>query len=185
LWFERAPGKLGVGEPADRALGDARAVVGCVDEGHRVVVGGDDERVPDAQRHDLAVGAHADAIDRVVRLRRGLGGPAGAVPARRAAARGVKRVVVVVEEVPAGDVVDVAVAVGVGVVGEGGDQVRPVEERVRLLVARRLADARVARVVGNVEGPVAVAVVGGAVAARILRKRQLGAIQADLLDELT
>ena len=47
---------------------------------------------------------------RVVGLGGGLGGAAGAVAVGRAAARGVEGVVVVVEEVPAGDVVDVAVA---------------------------------------------------------------------------
>ena len=44
--------------------------------------------------------------------------PARAVVLGGEVARGVDRVVVVVEEVPAGDVVDVAVAVGVVAVGE-------------------------------------------------------------------
>ena len=181
---EGAARELGVGEPADGALDDAGAVVGGVDDAHRVVVGRHDEGVPDPQRHDLAVGAHADAVGPVVGRARGLGGAPGAVAARRAAARGVVRVVVVVEEVPAGDVVDVAVGVGVGVVGEGRDQVRGVEERVGLLVAGGVADARVVPVIGDVEGAVAVAVVGTAGGAAVPGQRQLLAVQANLLDEL-
>jgi hypothetical protein len=41
-----------------------------------------------------------------------------------------------VEEVPAGDVVGEAVGVGVGPVGERGEQVRAVEDVVGLVVAR-------------------------------------------------
>ena len=85
----------------------------------------------------------------------------GAVAVGRAAARGVEGVVVVVEEVPAGDVVDVAVAARVVVVAvrELGDQVGGVEDPVGLLVSPVDVDARVAAVVADVEGAVAVGVV--------------------------
>ena len=69
----------------------------------------------------------------LLRLGHGLLRAAGAVAVGAAAAGSVERVVVVVEEVPARDVVDVAVRVGVGAVGEGGDEVGPVEDRVGLL----------------------------------------------------
>ena len=66
-----------------------------------------------------------------------------AVVLRREVARRVGGVVVVVEEVPAGDVVDVAVAVRVGVVGERDDEVLGVERVLVAVRARVLGDARV------------------------------------------
>ena len=80
-------------------------------------------------------------------------GAAGAVVLGGEVARGVLRVVVVVEEVPAGDVVHVAVAVVVLAVGEARrlDQVLPGR--------RRLVHARVVLVVVHVEHAVAVQVV--------------------------
>jgi hypothetical protein len=81
------------------------------------------------------------------------------VTAGTAAARGVEGIVVVVEEVPARDVVDVAVRVGVGAVREGRDQVGAVEDRIRLGIARVNGHPRIGRVVHDVEGAVAVAVV--------------------------
>ena len=94
----------------------------------------------------------------------------------RAVARGVVGVVVVVEEVPARDVVGVAVAVGVGAVGEDRDQVGRVEDVVGLVVAGRRRHARVVRVVVDGERAVAVAVVLRAA----VRLRQLAAIERDL-----
>ena len=71
--------------------------------------------------------ADADPAFAVVAALGRLFGPAGAVVGGGEVARGVVGVVVVVEEVPAGDVVDEAVAVAVDAVAEGGDQVLGVE----------------------------------------------------------
>jgi len=81
------------------------------------------------------------------------------VVGRRGVARGVVGVVVVVEEVPAGDVVREAVAVRVAAVREHGEQVGGVEDVVGLVVAGRLGHARVVREVVDVERAVVVAVV--------------------------
>ena len=188
-------GEAGVGDAAVRALHDAGAIVGGVDDRERVEVRRDDERVPDPQRHDLAIGADAGAAEAVVRPRGGLPGAPGPVTVRRATAGGIEGVVVVVEEVPAGDVVDVTVRVGVAGVGERGDQVGAVEQVVGLLIATRGIDPRVAGEVAHVERAVAVGVVGagegrarGAAADRVgavgLRLREFGAVQVDLLDQL-
>ena len=107
----------------------------------------------------------------------GLLGAAGAVVGGRRVARRVVGVVVVVEEVPAGDVVDVAVAVVVAAVAERDEQVAGVEDAVGLVVAGGRRDARVVRVVVDVEGAVVVAVV----LAAALRRRQLARVQRDLL----
>ena len=124
-----------VEERADRSLDDLDVVVGGIEDGLGEVVRVDDERVPDAHRHDLAAGAVADAAIAVVAGLGRIRGAARPVVARARVARGVVGVVVVVEEVPAGDVVDVAVRVGVGAVAEDGDQVAGVEDRVGLGVA--------------------------------------------------
>jgi hypothetical protein len=93
------------------------------------------------------------------------------VVVRARVARGVVGVVVVVEEVPARDVVDVAVPVVVGRIAEGCDQVAAVENRIRaglVIVAGGRRDPRVARVVVDVECAVAVAVIGAARARAVL-----------------
>ena len=74
-------------------------------------------------------------------------------------ARGVVGVVVVVEEVPARDVVDEAVGVGVGAVGEGGDQVLGGDLPRRPVRPGHAAHPGVVGVVVDVERAVAVAVV--------------------------
>ena len=135
--------ELGVGQPADRALGHARAVVGGVGDGQRVVVGGRNEGVPDPQRHELALGAQPGLAGRVVGLGQRLPGAPGAVAVGAAAARGVEGVVVVVEEVPAGDVVDVAVGVA---------RRSPSEKVAIRSEASRIASAFDARVRGVVAG---------------------------------
>ena len=180
-----------VGQAADRPLGHGGAVVDGVGHGERPVVGGGDERVPDPQRHQLAPRAKPRLVGRVVGLGQRLQGAPGPVAAGATAARRVVGVVVVVEEVPAGDVVDVAVGVAIGSLREGGDQVGGVEDcvgvraRVRGVVASAVRNPRVRGVVGDVEGAVAVAVVDGA-GRRVgaLRQRQLAPVQADLVRQL-
>ena len=172
----RGAGEARVGQAAERRLDDADPVVGRVGDAERELVRVGDERVPDADRDDLAARAHAGAAGALVRLLPGLLGAAGAVVGGRAVARGVVGVVVVVEEVPARDVVGVAVAVGVRAVGEDRDQVGRVEDVVGLVVAGRLRHARVVRVVVDGERAVAVAVVLRAV----FWLGQLAAVERDL-----
>src|SRR5262249_59559624 len=68
----------------------------------------------------------------------------------------VERVVVVVQEVPARDVVDVAVGVAIGAVAEGADHVLRIEQPVPVGILH----AGVCGVVGDVEHAVIVQVVG-------------------------
>ena len=149
----------------------------------REVVGVDHERVPDAHRHDLAARADADAAGALVALLAGLLGAArcrgwwrssssrrrrGRCRRRRSPSRRCRRR----SRSPSSSLA----------VAERGDQVAGVEDRVRLVVVpggRR--HARVARVVVDVEGAVAVAVVLRAGADAVLRQRQLAAVERDLL----
>ncbi len=158
---QRPAGEARVAEASHGALDYLHPVVGRVEHALRVVVGVDDEGVPDSQRDDLAGRADPGAAVGVVGLPPGLGGAAAAVVGGARVARGVVGVVVVVEEVPSGDVVDVAVGVVVDGVAEDRDQVRGVERPVGFVVARGGRDPRVAGEVRDVEGPVAVGVVGG------------------------
>ncbi len=148
-------GERGVVEAAVGALDDLHAVVGCVGHGHRERVLVRHERVPDPQRGERALRADAEPAGAVVALLGDLVRAAGPVVARGEVARLVERVVVVVEEVPARDVVDVAVAVGVGAVGERLDEV---------LAGRGVATCRrnpgVPLVVVDVERPAVVLVPG-------------------------
>ncbi len=98
-------------EAAVRPLDHLRAVVGGVEDPEREVVGVGDERVPGPDHRHLAVGADADRPFAVVALLDRIDRAAGAVVVGGEVARGVGRFVVVVEEVPAGDVVGEAVAV--------------------------------------------------------------------------
>ena len=132
------PREAGVGEPADRALDDAGAVVGRVEHAGGVAVGRARRRCP--RRAAASAGSPGRCPSSPLALLAcgdRLLGAAGAVAVGAAAARGVEGVVVVVEEVPAGDVVDEAVAVGVVAVGEGGDQIGGVEDRRRTRCRRR------------------------------------------------
>jgi len=165
-----------VGQAAERSLDHPDPVVGRVGDAERELVRVGHERVPDADRHDLALGADAGAADALVGLLPGLLGAAGAVVGGGAVARRVVGVVVVVEEVPTGDVVGVAVAVGVRAVGEDGDQVGGVEDVVRLVVAGRRLDPRIVGVVVDRDGAVGVAVVRVAA----VRLRQLLRVQRHL-----
>ena len=182
---ERRPAEARVEQASYRALDDLDAVVRGIEDGLREVVDVHHEGVPRAQRDDLAAGADARAARAVVRLRPGLDGAARPVVGGARIARGVVRVVVVVEEVPAGYVVDVAVPVVVAVAVERGDQVARVEQRVRLRVAVRHGHARIVREVVHVERAVVVAVVLCARrAASGLRGGQLGLVERDLLAQL-
>ena len=187
----RAAGESRVGQAADRPLCHGGAVIDGVGHGERPVVGGRNERVPDPQRHQLAPRAQPRLAGRVVGLGQRLQGAPGPVAVGAAAARRVVGVVVVVEEVPAGDVVDVAVGVAIGALRERGDQVGGVEDRVgvrarvRGVVAGAIRNPRVRRVVRDVEGAVAVAVVARA-GRRVgaLGQRQLTPVEADLVRQL-
>ncbi len=110
-----------------------------------------DERVAHAHRQELARGAHAHVAGAVGRGR-GVLGLTRAVPV----VHGVERVVVAVEEVPARDVVDVAVVVVVDVVAVRGaeDEVLGVGDAVPVEVGDRAE-------VGDVEDAVVVAVAVG------------------------
>ncbi len=158
---EGAAGELRVGEPADRALDDAGAVVASRRATPIAKLSPGTTKVSQTRSGiTWQFGQMPGLAEPVVGLGDRLGGAVGAVAVGRAAARGVEGVVVVVEEVPAGDVVDVAVGVVVAAVGEGRDQVGGVEDLVGLAVARRDRDPRVAGVVADVEGAVVVGVVG-------------------------
>ncbi len=165
-------------ERAVRLLDHRRAAVDREDDAAREVVHVRDEAVAHLDRDERRVrrGADAPAVRRfgarVLGLARTV--PVGDV---------VEGVVVVLVEVPARDVVDVAVAVGVGRVGEDGDQIL----RIDHAVAVRVADAAVLRVqpVGEVVADVEDAVRVPVVAVRgALRERQLGRVQVDLRREI-
>ncbi len=145
-------------EAAEGLLHDVDAAVGRVDRRLAEAVGLGDERLADAQRQHLAVRARADLAGAVVRFGGGVLVLAGAV----AVLHLVVGVVVVVDEVPAGDVVGVAVVVVVDAVGEGDDQILRREHAGRAVAAfarrRRVGavriafdDVRHARVAGVVE----------------------------------
>ncbi len=178
---KRRPREARVEERAHRSLHHLDVVVRRIEGRQREVVGVDHERVPNTHRHDLAVGAQANAAVTFVALLRGLLHPPAAVVRRARITGGVVGVVVVVEEVPAGDVVGVAVAVAVVAVTEHGDQVAGVEDRIGLAVSGGLRHARVVGVVVDVERAVAVTVVHGAIARiGVLGKRKLSAVQRNL-----
>jgi hypothetical protein len=170
----RGAGEARVGQPAEGGLDDLDAVVRRVRDAERELVRVGHERVPDADRHDLAARADAGAPGALVGLLPGLLRAAGAVVGGRAVARRIVRIVVVVEEVPAGDVVRIAVGVGVGAVGEDRDQVGGVEDVVGLVVAGGGIDAPGIVVDGH--GAVLIAVVLGAA----VGLRQLLRVQRDL-----
>ncbi len=190
-------GLAGVGAVVDGAEGllhHLGAAVDGVHHGLREVVDLADEAVGDAHGDDHAARAVAGVALVVVGLR---GGPAHLARAV-AEARGVGGVVVVLEEVPAGDVVGVAVVVVVAVVGEHPDEVARVDDAVAVGVvvlphgvaahagvaghdiARAAGDAGVAHVVLHVDHAVAVGVVGRGAHGH----RELAGVQRDLVDEV-
>jgi hypothetical protein len=100
----------------------------------------------------------------------------------------IEGVVVVPEEVPARDVVDVAVAIVIDPIAEQRDEVagvtHPVGVAARVL-ARFGIDAGVVGPVGHVEDAVAVEVVGADVlAGSVLGERELAAVEPVLVDRL-
>ena len=131
----------GVVERPQRLLNDLHVVVGGVKRRLGEVVDVGDKAVADPQWQDHAVGTGAE-VAAVVRLRARVKCLAGAV----AVLDVVEWVVVVVEEVPAGDVVDIAVVVAVGPVGEGDDQVLGREHGWDFVVGIRLGDIPVVRI---------------------------------------
>ncbi len=152
---ERRLRERGVVDRPERLLDHGHAVVGRVGDGLTEVVHVRDERVPDPQRHDRArragpVGEPGLAVG-VLRL----AGPVAVVDV-------VHRVVVVLEEVPPGDVVDVAVVIRVHPVGERADEILGID----LVVAVEVGHPRVGPVVGDVEHAVGVPV-GCAVVVRV------------------
>ena len=148
------PGEARVVERAERLLDDLDVVVGGVGDGGAEPVDVGDEAVADAQVDGHAVRAGAD-VAAVVGLRGRVPRLAGPV----AVLDVVERVVVVVEEVPADEVVDVAVAVVVDPVAERDQQVLRLEHPRRPDALRRVRlDPVVAGVVDQVEDAVAVQV---------------------------
>ena len=116
---------------AESFLDDTCPVVGRVDDGLGDVVYLSDEALRDAQHDETAVGACPDAEGLVVPFAGGPESLAGAV----LVARVVVGVVVVLVEVPAGDVVDVAVLVVIHAVREQLDEIARVEDAVVVHVA--------------------------------------------------
>ena len=116
-----------------------------------------DERVGDADREQPAVRAIPDIAGAVL-ARVGVLGLAGAVPVLHR----VERIVVAVEEVPPGDVVDVTVVIVVDTVAERGieDQIFGIGDTVSVAVGH-------AREVADVEDAVAVAVATARTARRL------------------
>ena len=170
------PCELGVVQRAERLLDHERSVVHSIEDRLPEVVAVGHERVPDAHRDRHAVRTGAGVVS-VVCLRRGPLRLSRSVPVLDV----VVGVVVVVEEVPAGDVVHEAVGVTVAAVRERDDQVlrchhpgRPDPPGIAEI------HAGVARVVTHVEDSVAVAVVRGAA----VRQRQLAAIQPGLAPQV-
>jgi hypothetical protein len=133
---DRVAGERGLVQRAERLLDDLDVVVDGVGDRHGEAVDVGDERRADAHVDLHAVRARAE-LAAVVGLGAGVARLAGAV----AVLDVVVGVVVVVEEVPADEVVDVAVAVAVGAVGEGDEHV--------LRIEHRLADAVLAVLLGE------------------------------------
>ena len=157
---------------AEGLLDHRRAVVDRVADRRRKVVHVRHEAVADPLLDEHAVRAAPDPARAVVRLGARVLGLAGPV----AVAHEVGRVVVVLGEVPTGDVIHVAVVVVVAPVGESHDQVLRVEQAVAVAVAH----ARVAGVVLHVEDAVAVLVVGP----RAAGPGQLTAVDEELVHEV-
>ncbi len=180
--LDRGARERGVVHRAERLLDHLRARVDGVHDafGEEIRVG--DEAVADAHGEHAAVRAGAEGPAVV-----GLGGRVLGLAGAVAVLHLVEGIVVVVDEVPAGDVVHVAVAVAVHSVAERRDQVLGIEKPVAVAVA----DARVGGVVGDVEDAVVVEVVrigvlegagqlGLRVAGGVLGQRQLAAVEPDL-----
>ena len=91
-------------------------VVGGVDRRHAVGVGRRDERIPEAQHHQATARALGSAIHSVVGLRGRVLRATRTMVFSGCVTGGVERVVVVVEEVPARDVVHVCIAISVDAV---------------------------------------------------------------------
>ena len=161
----------GIVDRPQRFLQHADPVVDAVNHRLRERVDVRDERVADAQRHEHAVRALGH---RLLDLSRRVGRLARAVPVRHV----VRWVVVVLVEVPAGDVVGVAVVVLVDPVAERVDQVLPVDE----VVVVDVDDARVVRVVLYVEHAVVVDVVVLPVRAARAHARRTGAWDRQLAE---
>ncbi len=176
----------------DRLLAEARLIERPQSLLHDpgAAVDGEDDPLGEVvhRRHEAVAGAHleqhavragAGAAAAVVRLGGRIVRLAGAVPV----AHLVERVVVVFEEVPAADVVDVAVSVVVVSVREQEDEVLRIDDAVAVLVlhARVLLVPVVGQVVADVEDPVAVAVVGVSHRVAALGNRQLAAVEVELV----
>ena len=105
--INRPLGQRRVRDRPQRLLNDGGTQVHCIRCSHREAIGIGNKAVANPQRGDAAARTDASIVDAVVGLRSGVGGFTCAVTI----ARVVIRIVVVVKEVPARDVVDVAVAV--------------------------------------------------------------------------
>ena len=98
---------------SQRDLLHVGAVVSGVDRRHAVGVCRRHERVPEPQHHQATARARRGAIDSVVSLGGRILRATGTMVLSRRIARGVERIIVVVEEVPARDVVNIGVAISV------------------------------------------------------------------------
>jgi hypothetical protein len=166
---------------SERDLLHIGAVVCGVDRRHAVGIGGSDERIPQTQHHQAAARARGSAVLAVIGFSRRVLRPTGTVVLRGSIARGVGWVVVVVEEIPARDIVDVGVPIRVDAIGESADDVLPVEPGGNAVRTAIGVDARIVGVVVDVEGAVAVRIVRGRRrAVGQTGQRQLSAVQPDL-----
>ena len=145
-----------VADGAERFLDDVGAAVEREEHAGRESRAVADERVRDPHRQEATPRARANVAGAVRGRGRVLRLP-GAV----SVLGHVERIVVAVEEVPARDVVDVAVRVVVDAVRDGRveDQVLGIGEAVRVAICERSE-------VGDVEAAVAVAVAGRRIARR-------------------
>ena len=174
-------GILGEGRVVERAvrlLDHARTAVDGEDHALGEVVHVGDEAVAHLDRDEHGVRRRADTAA-VRRLGARVLGLAGAV----AIGDVVEGVVVVLVKVPPGDVVDIAVGVGVDPIREDLDQVLGIDDAIAVHVTHPavLRVRAVGEVVADVENPVLVPVVAGG---RTLRKRQLGSVQVHLGGEI-
>ena len=158
-----------VAQVRGRADDDLRADPARVQPRGGQIVGAVQRLLTGADRQQQAPGADARAERLVVRLR---GGDALLVVGVVVGRVGGRRVVLVVVEVPAGDVVGEAVAVVVPAVGERDDQVLRIDHAVAVGVVH----PGVAGVVGRRHRAVAVLVVGR----RAVRPGQLAGVEEDL-----
>lgn len=145
----------------DGFLSEVRVIVGTngghgnpgpdvhrIDEPLREVVDIHDEAVPDPDRQQGGMGGHPDPSQAII--------PLGGSPLRGAGPvmelHVVEGIVIVLEEVPAVDIVDIAIAIVIDAVAEDGYEIPGIED----LVAVNIEDPRVVGVILNIEYAIAI-----------------------------